>query len=197
MPSNSIKTSLRLAHYYHIYNRGNNEERLFLRPEHYLYFMEKYMEIIHPSVSTFAFCLIPNHFHFLLRIDSLDPKSTIKEPSHMFRRFFQQYSVWFNTKERRRGSLFTKYFRRIEIDSEDYLRRLVCYIHWNPVKHGISKDFRNYQYSSYQFFTNLNKTFIARDEVISWFNHDLSEFFIYHNLDGEISDLGPLGFDEH
>lgn len=184
-------------HYYHIYNRGNNKEKLFLRAEHYDYFIQKYFEIVAPSVSTFAYCLLPNHFHFLVRVDALNEKNPHLLPSHVFRRFFQQYSIWFNKNENRRGSLFTKYFRRVEVNDEEYLKRLILYIHKNPVKHGIERDFSKYYYSSYKDFHHNTKTSsIAKDEVLGWFNNDLNQFFDYHNIEEKRPDLRELFFDE-
>jgi REP element-mobilizing transposase RayT len=197
MASKSIKTPLMLDHYYHIYNRGNSKERLFLQGEHYEYFLTKYLEIVHPSVSTFAYCLIPNHFHFLIRIDRYDEQSSVKNPSHLFRRFFQQYSVWFNEKEKRKGSLFTKYYRRVNVTEEEYLKRLVYYIHSNPTKHGIEKDFKKYPYSSFSHYCNFEASFLARDEVLGWFNNSITEFMIYHNLYEEETDQGGLFLDDN
>ncbi len=55
---------------YHIYNRANGNESLFFREDNYLYFLEKYKEYISPVAETFCYCLMPNHFHFLIRIKS-------------------------------------------------------------------------------------------------------------------------------
>jgi hypothetical protein len=53
---------------YHIYNRANGNGKLFLSPENYRYFLEKYILYISPIADTFCYCLMPNHFHFLIRI---------------------------------------------------------------------------------------------------------------------------------
>ena len=50
--------------FYHIYNRGNNRERLFYSTENYLFFLRRYDEYL------YAFCLLPNHFHLLVRVKS-------------------------------------------------------------------------------------------------------------------------------
>ncbi|VAW34164.1 hypothetical protein MNBD_CHLOROFLEXI01-2181, partial [hydrothermal vent metagenome] len=55
---------------YHIYNRGNNRENLFLGKENYLYFLKLFSQHIAPVVIVYAYCLLPNHFHFLLRLKS-------------------------------------------------------------------------------------------------------------------------------
>jgi putative transposase len=55
---------------YHIYNRANGNEQLFLNNENYRYFLQQYMSYIQPIADTFCYCLMPNHFHFLVRIKS-------------------------------------------------------------------------------------------------------------------------------
>ena len=54
---------------YHIYNRGNNKQRIFFKPENYLYFLKKVRTYIHPNCDILAYCLMPNHFHFLVNSD--------------------------------------------------------------------------------------------------------------------------------
>jgi putative transposase len=55
---------------YHIYNRANGNECLFKSAENYSYFLKKYLEYINPIADTFCYCMMPNHFHFLIRIKS-------------------------------------------------------------------------------------------------------------------------------
>ena len=52
--------------YYHIFNRGNDGENLFREPENYRYFLKLYLNHIEPIAATFAYCLLPNHFHLLI-----------------------------------------------------------------------------------------------------------------------------------
>jgi REP element-mobilizing transposase RayT len=196
MPSKTIKTPLVIDRYYHIYNRGNNLEKIFLNEKDYLFFLEKYKEIVHPFVKTYAYCLIPNHYHFLIKVDHIDPNCSCQHPSHIFRKFFQYYAVWFNKIHNRRGSLFTKYYRRIEVSNEDYLRRLVFYIHYNPVKHGVVDDLKSYPHSSFGSFSSFMPTIVSRSETLNWFNNDLTEFLEFHKLLKEKPDLRDLIFDE-
>ncbi|MEA3349403.1 MAG: hypothetical protein U9Q82_02140 [Chloroflexota bacterium] len=66
----SKTTALQHDQYYHIYNRGNNRETLFRQERNYHYFIQLYAKYIYPIADTFAYCLLPNHFHFLVRIKS-------------------------------------------------------------------------------------------------------------------------------
>ena len=54
--------------YYHIYNRGNNGENIFCKHENYLYFLKQYNHYLGDYLDTFAYCLLPNHFHLLVRV---------------------------------------------------------------------------------------------------------------------------------
>lgn len=56
--------------YYHIYNRANGSEKIFVDKDNYRYFLEKYKQHVSPIADTYAYCLMPNHFHFLVRIKS-------------------------------------------------------------------------------------------------------------------------------
>jgi hypothetical protein len=57
---------------YHIYNRGNNKENIFYQPKNYGYFLRKYKEYLLPWLDTFAYCLLPNHFHLMARVKDLE-----------------------------------------------------------------------------------------------------------------------------
>ena len=54
--------------YYNVYNRGNNGETIFLEPRNYANFMRLFKKYISPIAETCAYCLMKNHFHFLIRI---------------------------------------------------------------------------------------------------------------------------------
>ena len=70
--------TLQAEHTYHIFNRANGYEKLFLSGENYRFFLEKYRHYIGPVVDTFGYCLMPNHFHFLTRIKSASENQTFK-----------------------------------------------------------------------------------------------------------------------
>ena len=63
----SSPSPLELGKYYHIYNRGNNGESIFLEDRNYTYFLQLYIKYIEPIALTYAYCLLRNHFHFLIR----------------------------------------------------------------------------------------------------------------------------------
>ncbi|MBA7544887.1 hypothetical protein ES705_37248 [subsurface metagenome] len=100
-------------------------------------------------------------------------------PSRQFSHLFNAYAKWFNIRYNRTGSLFEKPFKRKLVESEDYLKRLVYYIHHNPVHHGFSDTIIEYPWSSYLSIVKPHKTKLKQEEVIDWFD-DLENFEFYH-----------------
>jgi putative transposase len=167
--------------YYHIYNRGNNRENLFKEERNYRHFLKLYAKHIEPIADTFAYCLLPNHFHLLVRIKSegeqdltgfenlsgLPPKP--RNPSKQFSNLFNAYTKSINNAYLRSGALFERPFGRIPVDSDAYFSQLVIYIHQNPQRHGLIVDFRDWPYSSYHTLFSVKATRLERDTVIDWF----------------------------
>ena len=149
---------------YHIYNRGNGNEKIFFNNENYHFFLRQYKKYMSDYLDTFAFCLLPNHFHLLIRIKNDHPDLV----SEQFRKLFVSYSMSVNREQKRRGSLFQRGFKRKIIEDEKYFYAAVFYIHSNPVHHLMVKDFRNYPFSSYQIFRSNSKTNLVKDEAFDW-----------------------------
>lgn len=142
---------LKFGYVYHIYNQGNNRESIFKEQRNYIYFLKLYKKYVSPISDTFAYCLLNNHFHFLLRVkeqDEIDLKE-IKPPSQYFSNMFNAYTKAINKAYNRKGSLFQRPFQRKIIPSEEYFYQLVDYIHFNPIKHGFVNHIKDWPYSSY------------------------------------------------
>ena len=186
------------GHTYHIFNRGNNREDLFREPRNYSYFLELYQKHLNPAVETFAYCLMKNHFHLLVRLktqqeiqdlagfpkparssgDIARSSDTVAKPggdsdvsgtSQSFSNFFNAYTKTINKGYRRTGSLFEKPFKRIEVTSEEYFINLIFYIHFNPQRHGFVDDFRGWLWSSYSELLGQLSDWLSRDYVLNWF----------------------------
>jgi len=125
--------------YYHIYNRGNNREDLFKEEKNYEYFLRLYAYHLDPVADTFAYCLLKNHFHLLIKVKEhlpgLQNLEDVLPASKAFSNLFNAYTKSINKAYKRSGSLFQKNFRRIEVSSDKYFTRLIHYIHFNPQKH--------------------------------------------------------------
>lgn len=159
--------------FYHIYNRGNDGEILFREKRNYRYFLELYTKYVEPVAKTYAYCLLRNHFHFLVRIkDYTDLELTAKrfKPGRAFSNLFSTYTKAFNKSYERTGSLFEKPFHRKLVDNSNYFNHLVVYIHQNPQKHGFVKDFRDWPFSSYRTVLSEQATRLQRETVLTWFD---------------------------
>ncbi len=176
--------------YYHIYNRGNNREKLFYTEANYEYFFFKFQQHCFHVLETYAYCLMGNHFHFLVSIRPVNEQRTLflernlktrklRSPSKHLANFFSSYTQSINKQEGRVGSLFQKNFKRKEIDSEDYFRQTIVYIHLNPIKHGFSDSFETYPYSYYPFYLNSEETFLNRKKSLELFG-GIENFSVAH-----------------
>ena len=97
---------------YHVYNQGNNQENIFIKDFQFLYFLQLYQEYIALHCETLAWCLMHNHFHFMIYADGRCMKlkkqgGLILDPiTNGFRKLLSTYSHEFNIKNNRSGSLF-------------------------------------------------------------------------------------------
>lgn len=165
--------------YYHIFNRGINGQDLFFEEKNYTYFLQKYAKFAHPFVKTYAYCLLKNHYHLLIQVrdeDELLPlisknkdKALNWHVSNAMGNFLKSYCQGINKTYQRTGSLFEDPFKRIEVKDDAYFSRLISYIHTNPEKHRVVKDFRDYPHSSYHTHLLEQQTKLYRRQVIDWF----------------------------
>ena len=171
--------------YYHIYNRANNRENLFLEKRNYPYFLSLYALHIAPIADTYAYCLLRNHFHFSVRIKTeeeylqqqtsqllenpevLQPKKF--DPSQNFANLFNAYAKSINKGYGRTGSLFEERFGRIPVTSDSYFATLIFYIHYNPQKHRFVDNFRDWEWSSYHGHVGTGQSKLKCNEVLNMF----------------------------
>jgi putative transposase len=190
MPSLKIITPISGGNYYHIFNRGINRQTIFFNENNFRHFLSLIDKFLTSYVSVLAYCLIQNHFHLVIKvkekivIDSIeisDDEEIGKIVSNQFRKLFIAYSMALNIQEKRTGSLFDKNFKRIEITENEYLKYAIFYTHYNPEKHGISTDFRQYKYSSYSAIINNRTTKIDKETVLEIFDGK-DDFINYHSV---------------
>ncbi len=184
--------------YYHVYNRGNNGENIFIEERNYNYFLEKFKKYILPIADVYAYCLLKNHFHIVLRIkDKINLPEKFKERIHLpFSNLFNSYSKSINKAYDRTGSLFQEHLQRNRIENEEYLKQLILYVHLNPVKHKFSKDFQSYRHSSYRSYLSDKQSSIDREFILELFN-DLENFIFCHDerkliYEGVLNDVNLL-----
>ncbi len=198
--------------YYHIYNHANGDDNLFKEERNYSFFLNKYYQHINPIADTVAWCLMPNHFHLLIKIKNEEallqtfPKfktlvtlrAEEKERtlsnllSKQFSNFFSSYTQAFNKTYKRRGSLFLKNFKRKEICTDEYLQTLILYIHLNPVKHGFINDINDWGWTSYNEFPEqkillFDYLFNTKDNYVKQHLYKQEHYTEYQQLEYELT----------
>jgi len=187
--------------FYHVFNRANGNENLFREETNYHFFMTKYFQYIEPVADTFAFCLLKNHFHLLIRIKSVvgnkpgnyNQVDNNQWITRQFSRFFNSYAKAYNKMYGRRGSLFQTNVKRKRVNNPIHLQNLVLYIHNNPVKDGFAKNINDWPYSSWHIFRAKKhgvKNAITRfseqlniNETLEWFGDDDNFFDLHTKFD--------------
>ncbi len=148
---------------YHIYNRGNNKQHIFFKPENYLYFLEKVRKFILPHCEILSYCLMPNHFHFLIYADERTVETKLignKERnvlSEGIRNLLQTYSKAINVQNSTTGSLFQQNTKAkcIADGSRQYAETCLHYIHQNPMTAGLVVKMEDWIYSSFPDYCGL------------------------------------------
>lgn len=157
---------------YHLYNRGNNSQKIFFNRDNYLFFLKKVRKHLYPHCDILAYCLMPNHFHFLIYANANSEK-TIKYGkgvanifSENLRIMLSSYTQAINKQEKRTGSLFQQnsklkplndifYGKISKPNTIGYDYYCFHYIHNNPVVSGIAETKEDWEFSSYRDYIGL------------------------------------------
>lgn len=145
---------------FHIYNRGNNRQPIFFKEENYVFFLQKMRTHLLPTCEFLAYCLMPNHFHFLIKTDSRTIAEVAKSEKDIavtafskgLRVTLSSYTQAIQKQEQITGSLFQQKTKAKQVSSEwsweDYT--LVCfrYILQNPVRAGLVQKPEDWPYSN-------------------------------------------------
>ena len=193
--------------FYHIFNHSNGKENIFKLQDEYNIFLEKFKQYISPIAETFSYCLMPNHFHFLIKIKEKDDLlllfkinpillSTCQvekiiqiKLSQQFSNFFNSYTKKHNLRNERKGSLFCRPFKRKEITSTSYLIDLVNYIHNNPVHHLLVETPYDWQHSSFHAFNCNKKTSLQKQAVLEWFGGYNSFLEVHKTIEAKYNEI--------
>lgn len=137
------------GHCYHIYNRGNNRQSIFFEQENYLYFLKLLKtHLTLQNIRVLAYCLMPNHYHLLVKLDSDHLSNAMHDLS-------VAYTKAINKRFNRTGSLFEGRFKAITVNNDTYLAHLSRYIHLNPAKAGLVSHTKDWAFSSYRDYVGL------------------------------------------
>lgn len=170
--------------YFHIYNRGNNKQPIFLDDQDYRQFLRRISIVLSlPSsrvilgsrsrlkplpenaFSIICYCLMPNHFHLLLR------QNTKLSISRLMSKVSTSYAMYFNKKYQRVGSLFQDEFKSKVVLDDVYLKYLSAYIHNN------SNNPEEYEFSSLgEYMGKVPKFVTETSSILSLFNGDIGKY---------------------
>lgn len=194
MPSIYYQRNFQPNCFYHVYNRGAHKQNIFLTKQDYstyisilryyldyptgqpISYLNRFkvpnLDILpqHKPVEIICYCLMPNHFHLLLRqTDYANLKTNI---SNFMRRTSITYALYFQNTHSHSGAIFQGKYKNILIDSDPYLLHLNRYIHLNPLDLPSIKSPQNYPYSSYQQYLHpQKKTWINSSPILKFFQH--------------------------
>ncbi len=192
MPARNIVKIYAEDCFYHIYNRGVDKQLIFRDTKDYAKFLSILKDALSPprsieslvtelsaqgstfsripkqpknfyeSMELHAYCLMPNHFHFLVK----------QKDAHTIKAFMQsivtRYSMYFNLKYKRTGHLFTGIYKASLVLDDPYLLHVSRYIHRNPMSLGIPI---NQGYSSYAIYlSNIETTWLKTKTILGYFD---------------------------
>ncbi len=168
------------GHIYHVYNQGNNRQKIFFSKKNYNYFLNKMEMHITPYADIIAWCLMPNHFHIMIYIINPEiPNPTNKHKqislNHSLGIMLSSYTRAINRQNNTSGSLFRNKTKAIcitesknitasfyntvfgmVIEDRNYLTTCFNYIHNNPVNAGLATKKEDWEFSSYKDYINQN-----------------------------------------
>lgn len=155
---------------YHITQRAPGREIVFVENSDYL----KFLSLLKKTkknfdLELFCFSLLPNHLHLLLKIN----KNNL---SRAMQYLFQTYAFYYNYKYKRKGHVFCGRYRASLCNDDSYLLAASIYIHLNPYKAGLTKNYNDYRWSSHLLYTERSKkTFINYKEVLLLLDPDIKK----------------------
>ena len=153
------------GHYYHFYNRGAHRTSIFHEEDNYIFVLRKVKSYCSSlALAPVAYCLMPNHYHLLIRQDGEDRAGLLPQ------RVFNSYSKAYNKRYEHSGTLFEDNYRVVLVEDKAHLLHLCRYIHANPVKHGLVPDLAEWPYSNYlEWIGERNGTLVDHDFVRAHF----------------------------
>jgi putative transposase len=175
---------------YHLYNRGNNRQKIFFERDNYLFFLRQFRRyLVEETLDVIAYCLMPNHYHFLvcLREENLSQK---------MHRFTVSYTKAMNRRYQRCGSLFQGRFQAIHVNEDRYLLHLSRYIHLNPVKAGLVLHPEDWEFSSYREYAELRSGDLPRVAMVRGQVGTAADYRAFMEMGGDWAELQHLLFDE-
>lgn len=160
---------------YHFLQHANGDELLFPYDGNKSFFLSKMQSILLPHIDLLAYCLMTNHFHILFT-----PKEDLKKSSKAVSNLLNSYAKSFNKLYQRRGSLFLKHPKFVELPLDDDIKRTIKYIHRNPIHHGETGYYHISKWTSYNEIVVGKSEFIDIKKIVDLFG-GLENFIAEHD----------------
>lgn len=171
---------------YHIYNRGNNRQKIFFNSENYIFFLRKVRLQVLPFCDILAYCLMPTHFHFLIYSDkrTISTKSIAGTEKNVLsegiKTLLSSYTQAINKQNQTTGSLFQQNTKAKSISKGSKLYDFIClhYIHQNLLKARLVKKIEDWTYSSFPDYCGLrNGTLCDKKQAIQLLDINMKTFY--------------------
>jgi len=184
-------------HIYHIYNRAN--ETVFYSRENYLYFIDNTRRLIYPFCDILAWCMMPNHFHFLIQANlktitlaGEKHRPTLQVLSKNLGTLLSSYTQALNKSKKRKGKLFAHntQAKLITHQGNEYLKRCFFYIHQNPLEAGLVSNIEDWKYCSFPDYAGLrNGTLCNISRVQEMLNISKEHFLTQSEVRVDVKDF--------
>ncbi len=170
---------------FHVYNRSN--DLIFLNRDNYIYFLKKVRESILPYAHILSYCLMPNHYHFIIKIKPegamFYENKKIDQMQYIARGFGtlqSSYTQALNKQIKRQGSLFVHKVKAKKLThaENDYAINCFMYIHQNPIVAGLVEKIEDWEFSSFPDFIGIRKGTLVNIQL-SIETFQLDRKFIY------------------
>lgn len=151
---------------YHVYNRGNNRNRIFYQDENYEFFLKKIKKEILPLCDILAYCLMPNHYHLLMVVKEQQPEHEGKDVlSRKLGTLQSSYTRAINNRFNRVGNLFQSKLKKKP--ASDYADICFHYIHQNPVKAGLCDKLEDWEFSSFKdYYSDKHNALLNKELAV-------------------------------
>ena len=179
MPSINAIKKYKINSYYHLYNRAHSKNTIFNNAEDYIFFvsiLKKYLtpkvkvkinneffeidnpKSMHRNIDLIAFCIMPNHFHLLVK------QKNEKDISKFVKRISISYCLYYRKKYKHSGYLFQGRFKGVLLRTEKAISKTFDYVHKNPTKAKLAKKEENYRWSSSRHYAGKQRFSFIKSE---------------------------------
>lgn len=163
---------------YHIYNRGNNKQPIFYSKENFNLFLRKMRVHLLKRARILAYCLMPNHFHWLVYIHNNDEKNVSGSLNKEIGILLRSYTQAINKRYHRTGSLFQQKTKALELSNRNYALTCFHYIHQNPIKANLVDNMGEWIFSSYPDYAGIRNGSLIDKEFAYRYLEIKKEHFI-------------------